>query len=200
MPLAYWRDEYRTGNSLVDDQHQQLFKIVNLLHDAMLQGHGRDVVKKTLNNLTHYTLEHFKTEEQLMLTHAYPHYEEHKGRHEELKAKVLTLIANFEESSSVAIEVSHFLTDWLIHHIKGEDQKMIRYMREKVGVHLAEYLACEPISPETRDLIGKLQKEHLAIDAIARITGVSEFCLQLYLNHEVSLRSTASDSVPSSLE
>ena len=181
MPLAYWRDEYRTGNSLVDDQHQKLFQIVNRLHDAMLQGHGRDVLKKTLNNLTHYTLEHFKTEEQLMLTHAYPHYDEHKSRHEELKTKVLSLIANFEVSSSLAIEVSHFLTEWLIHHIKGEDQKMIRYMRETIGVDLTDALSCEPISPELRELIGKLQKEQLGIDAIARITGISEACLQLYL-------------------
>lgn len=181
MPLAYWRDEYRTGNSLVDDQHQKLFRIVNLLHDAMLQGHGKDVLEKTLRSLTHYTLEHFKTEEQLMLTHAYPHYEEHKSRHEELKTKVLTLIANFEESSFLAIEVSHFLTEWLIHHIKGEDQKMIRFMREKIGPHLAEDIACEPIPPETVELIAKLQREHLGIDAIARITGISEFCLHRHL-------------------
>jgi hemerythrin len=60
MPLAYWRDEYRTGNSLVNDQHQHLFKVINQLHDAMLAGHGRDVLKKTLRSLTTYTLQHFK--------------------------------------------------------------------------------------------------------------------------------------------
>ncbi len=185
MPLAYWRDEYRTGNSLVDDQHQKLFQIVNLLHDAMLQGHGRDVLGKTLRNLAYYTLEHFKAEEKLMRAHAYPLYEEHKGRHEELKTKVLKLIANFEESSFLAIEVSHFLTEWLIHHIKGEDQKMIRYLRETVGVHVAEDIDCEPITPETQELIAKLQNEHLGIDAIARITGISEVCLQRYLTPSV---------------
>lgn len=190
MPLACWRDEYRTGNHLVDHQHQQLFEIVNSLHEAMLQGHGREILGKTLKSLAHYTLEHFQTEEQLMLTYVYPHYAEHKGRHEELKTKVLALIANFEASSSLAIEVSHFLTEWLIHHIKGEDQKMIRYLREKIGEHSPTEPACPPVSTETQALIAKLQQEHLSSDAIARITGISEACLQPYLSPQTTLQST----------
>lgn len=82
----------------------------------------------------------------------------------------------------MAIEVSHFLAEWLIHHIKGEDQKMIRFMREKIGLQYVEGLTCEPLPIELHDLIEKLRREHLSPAAIARITGISELCLQSYLD------------------
>jgi hemerythrin len=59
MPIAYWRDEYCTGNAEIDEQHQKLFKIINNLHDAMLQGHGKEVLKNTLDELIFYTIDHF---------------------------------------------------------------------------------------------------------------------------------------------
>lgn len=191
MPLAFWRDEYCTGNSLVDDQHQHLFKIVNSLHEAMLAGHGRDVLRQTLRDLATYTLEHFKIEEQLMVTHAYPLYQEHKARHEELKVEVVALLKNFEETSYLAIEVSHFLTSWLVHHIKGEDQKMIRFMREKVDSQPMETLPYEPLPAATCILIEKLLAEKLSFEAIARITDVTPACLQNYI--DTSRRNQVSD-------
>lgn len=135
MPIAYWRDEYRTGNAQVDEQHIMLFRIVNSLHDAMLRGEGRSVLRRTLDDLITYTLEHFAIEEKLMLEHHYPDYPEHKARHEELKAKVSVLLEKFDhENCFLTLEVSHFLTDWLIHHIKGSDQKMIKFFRHKLDV------------------------------------------------------------------
>jgi transposase-like protein len=42
----------------------------------------------------------------------------------------------------------------------------------------------QPITAETRILIDKLLLERLALAAIARISGVSERWLQLYVNHK----------------
>ncbi|MDX2099130.1 MAG: bacteriohemerythrin [Leptolyngbyaceae cyanobacterium bins.59] len=134
MPIAYWRDEYRTGHAQVDEQHMMLFRIVNLLHDSMLRGEGRTVLMRTLNDLVTYTLEHFQVEERLMLALNYPDYEEHKARHEDLKAKVTVLLEKAQrEDTFLTLEVSHFLTDWLIHHIKGSDQRMIKFLKEQSG-------------------------------------------------------------------
>jgi len=66
MPIAFWRDEYCTGDPIIDRQHQELFRIVNKLHDAMLEGHGSDVLGSTLDELTTYTNEHFDYEESRM--------------------------------------------------------------------------------------------------------------------------------------
>lgn len=132
MPIAYWREEYACGFTQIDEQHKMLFQVINTLHDAMLQGEGRQVLKKTLQELIEYTLEHFETEESLMLTHNYPEYDAHVKRHRELTTDVLQLAEKFEQNQAfLTVELSHFLTDWLIHHIKGEDRKMIKFFREK---------------------------------------------------------------------
>ncbi len=134
MSLAVWREEYITGNAEVDRQHQQLFEIINHLHDAMMVGKGKQMLKATLDELVKYTVIHFQTEEALMVTYHYPEYKTHKQIHDELTAEVLALVKNFDHPSTVlTIEVSRFLTSWLIHHIRGEDQKMIKFLRDKLN-------------------------------------------------------------------
>jgi len=131
MTLAYWHKEYSTGNSLIDYQHQRLFTIVNTLHDAMMQGRGKDVMQKTLEELIKYTVEHFATEEKLMLENDYPNYKEHKRKHDELATKVLSLAEEYREGNILLnVEILHFLSEWLVHHIKGEDLNMINLMRK----------------------------------------------------------------------
>jgi len=148
MPIAFWRDEYKTGYAKVDEQHIHLFAIVNKLHDAMLEGHGWDVLKETLDELIHYTLEHFQMEEMLMQVNGYPSFLEHQAKHEELKQKVVLLVQKLEQHGQfLTIEVSHFLTEWLIHHIKGEDQKMIRYFHHLQTIQSPDRVENSPPLP-----------------------------------------------------
>ena len=132
MPIAFWRDEYCTGDFLIDSQHQYLFQIINRLHDSMLQGHGRDVLNQTLNELVKYTIEHFHDEERIMRQNHYPRYAEHKQKHDELtqQVKALQIKQHQHKDQFLAVGVSHFLTEWLIHHIKGEDQQMIKFFQQ----------------------------------------------------------------------
>ncbi|WP_353258673.1 bacteriohemerythrin [Prochlorothrix hollandica] len=81
MTIAFWRDEYCTGNEVIDRQHKHLFEVINSLHDAMLAGHGVDVLQQTLNEIYQYTMAHFQTEESIMLSNDYPGYPEHKAMH-----------------------------------------------------------------------------------------------------------------------
>ena len=148
VTIAQWRPEYETGNTLVDEQHQALFSIINALNNAMLEGYGEKLLVETLQSLKDYTAVHFDTEEQYMLANQYPDYEEHRRKHNALKARVL----EFEQQQNqdlgrLAISVSHFLTDWLIDHIKTEDLKMIRYCRKAVGDRERTESAVSPVSP-----------------------------------------------------
>lgn len=132
MPIAFWRDEYNTGNSLIDSQHQNLFEIINRLHDAMLEGHGHDVISETLDEMAHYTITHFRDEETLMLEYDYPNYPPHKLKHDTLIKEVKALQIEFKKPAhqGLTIKVSRFLTNWLIHHIKGEDQKFMAFLKD----------------------------------------------------------------------
>ncbi|BAQ61235.1 transcription accessory protein [Geminocystis sp. NIES-3708] len=130
MPIAFWRQEYITGEKIIDMQHQYLFSLINELHDAMIEGKGQEIVGKILDQLVLYTVEHFATEEELMLQYEYPNYLSHKEKHDALKEQVLTLQEKWKNKEEfLTVKVSQFLTDWLIHHIKGEDLNVISHIK-----------------------------------------------------------------------
>ena len=39
MDLVNWDVKYQTGNATVDTQHKELFRMVNGLHHAIVEGH-----------------------------------------------------------------------------------------------------------------------------------------------------------------
>ena len=134
MTIAYWKDEYQTGNEQIDEQHQHLFAIINNLHNAMLAGHGREMIKTTLDDLIDYTVEHFLVEQVVMIKYDYPDYQKHKQAHDELTAKVKLLAQKVEEQDvNINREVLHFLNEWLVHHIRGNDQPLIKFLKSKTN-------------------------------------------------------------------
>ena len=50
MPFE-WTQEYSVGVTKLDDQHKELFRLINLLEDAVNSGHGRQAVKEILRSL-----------------------------------------------------------------------------------------------------------------------------------------------------
>jgi hemerythrin-like metal-binding protein len=133
LEIAQWRTEYETGYILIDNQHQSLFHAINALNSAMLIGRGEELLERTLESLKIYTTIHFETEEEFMFKNNYPGYLEHKAKHKLLRQQVeeFSKQIKIQNTSQITINVSHFLTDWLIHHIKDEDKKMIAFLRQK---------------------------------------------------------------------
>lgn len=132
-PFAAWREEYYTGNGEIDREHQELFDLVNSLHNAMLQGEDRITLKLILEDLATHTLAHFQQEEMLMQSCEYPRYERHKQSHDGLKTKVVDLLEKFNlEEALLTVAVTKFLTDWLVHHIKGEDRKLTEFLHAQI--------------------------------------------------------------------
>jgi hemerythrin len=66
-----------------------------------------------------------------MIAANYPEYKRHKQIHDRLASKVFTLIKKFHDHDhNITTEVTQFLAEWLSHHIKGEDQKMIQFFQK----------------------------------------------------------------------
>jgi hemerythrin len=125
MSYITWSDDLAVGNTFIDNDHRKLIDMVDRLHLVMQEGRGKDVLQKVLNNLIHYTQEHFAREEDLMRKMQYPGYADHKHEHEKLVTQVLDLQHKFDGGvATMSIEVLHFLRDWLIHHIGRSDQAL----------------------------------------------------------------------------
>ncbi len=136
MSTAFeWKPSYSVKVVALDNQHKKLFDLVNELHAAMSQGHGKDVAGDVLNRLIDYTVNHFTAEEKLMEKHKFPGLILHRAEHKALTDKVLAFKKEFDAgASNVTPQLMMFLQQWLTNHIQRVDQKYGDYLNAQ-GVH-----------------------------------------------------------------
>lgn len=89
MEIAHWSEKYETGFPIIDQQHQQMFTLVNQLQEAMVEQADPETLKQLLKELLKDTIAHFTLEEDLMQEHGYPSYAQHKQIHDRLTQKIL---------------------------------------------------------------------------------------------------------------
>ncbi len=126
-----WSDRFRVGVRAIDNDHRQLFSIVNNYHEAVQGKRPQAAIASTFTALENYAEEHFSREEGYMETANYPELGVHKLEHEDLlealsehKRKFQSAPANFDHAEFLA-----FLKKWLTEHILMEDKRYVPYLR-----------------------------------------------------------------------
>lgn len=129
--LFKWSDEFSVHVQEIDEQHKVLVGLLNELHVAIREHHGKDTSRAVLDRLAEYTRTHFLLEESLMrLTH-FPGFEKHKQQHEELIAQVRDLQQKLDnENVTITFELLHFLKGWLVHHINESDKVLGAHVQQ----------------------------------------------------------------------
>ncbi len=125
----------RTGNELIDTQHQELIARVNKLTEECKPGTEKTVAAQTLGFLMDYTNEHFADEEKLQEEHNYPLLNAHKEQH----ASFVKAVSELEEmlveeegpSEAFVAAVKKNVVDWLLNHIMVWDKQVAQYVIEK---------------------------------------------------------------------
>jgi len=126
-----WDDSYLIGNKKIDDQHHQLFDLINTLVQSCDDGRDKEKLKNALDFLVDYTVRHFNDEEALQIECKFPEYEQHKNLHEDFKVTVTDLVGRFLKSGSSAdlnSDIKTIVIKWLVNHVLYEDKK--------IGVHI----------------------------------------------------------------
>jgi len=124
-----WDDSYSVKVRAIDEEHKQLFKMINDLHDAMKSGQGSMVVAKVLDRLIQYTRIHFANEEDAMAQADYPEFVPHVAAHRALTQQVEELSVKVKGGSAgVSVEVMDFLQRWLTDHILHMDHKYTPFL------------------------------------------------------------------------
>ena len=118
-----WREEYSTGDTTVDEQHQYLFKLANQL----LVTRSSEC-KPIINELYDYTLIHFKAEEEIMAEFKYPALEDHQKLHVNLISRLNDLSEQFTESEESKDDLAAIFGDWIVNHILNEDLRFAEFV------------------------------------------------------------------------
>jgi hemerythrin-like metal-binding protein len=126
--MSGWNSSLETGIPIVDEQHQELFRQV----DILLDRNNKERVPETLAFLGEYVIKHFGTEELMQKASKYPKAAEHKVIHENFIKTFVALKGEYEsggEDFLVLIKITKIALDWLQEHIGGHDKDFGAYFK-----------------------------------------------------------------------
>lgn len=122
--LFKWSDEYSVSIQAIDEQHKMLIGLINQLHAAIIEHHGKATAGEILGRLSEYTHNHFMLEERLMSLSQYPEFEAHRRQHKDMIDQVQILQHKLEtENRPIAFELLYLLKRWLTQHIQESDKR-----------------------------------------------------------------------------
>ena len=127
MSLITWGPSLLVNIRQSDLQHKKLVEIINQLHEAMKNGAGQEQLDTVFESLTAYTRIHFADEEQLLEKHGYP-VTNHKALHAHFIEQLQQYQQEFRNGVLLSLPVMHFLKEWLLTHIQGDDKKYGEYL------------------------------------------------------------------------
>jgi hemerythrin len=127
---SVWNSRYDTGIRIIDEQHQELFGMVERLRRMIQEGVSRDAVEALLEDLLTCSERHFATEETYMSKFGYPDLPQHVTEHASMITSLHELLARFREShQAMALMVPTFMEGWLKHHISDGDFGFVTFLK-----------------------------------------------------------------------
>lgn len=127
MAYINWSDRYSVSDAHLDSQHQELFRLVNELHEAILERRSREYLAQLFEGLGRYAEQHFSAEEAHMRRVGHDRLTQHQSHHKYFIDAVGELHGKHRNGESgVGVEAIDFLTHWLIDHIMGWDRRYIK--------------------------------------------------------------------------
>lgn len=128
-----FNEKLKTGNAIIDKEHQELIQAVNKLLEACNERKGRSSMDETIKFLNNYVQQHFSHEELLQEQSGYPGITAHRAFHENYKKTLKEITARISESGSTISELvnlnKHIRV--LISHISTEDKKLGTFLNQK---------------------------------------------------------------------
>ena len=131
MKDIVWGGILSVGVDEIDEDHQKLINIFNMLNHAVTEGESPDYLAAILEELINCTVWHFSHEERLMLKHGYEDIEEHKAVHRELVKSAREMQQNILQADGpIADKDIEFLERWLTEHILTDDLRLGSYLSQ----------------------------------------------------------------------
>mgnify|MGYP001768274200 CR=1 FL=1 len=132
MELFPWREEYNVNIAKIDAQHKRLVAVINQFHDAVAAGQSRRDLQKVFAVLLDYMLNHFDTEEALLLQYGFPDFEEHKKQHDVFRRKITAFLDTFLDTDmDVTMDMAQYLVTWLSGHVFSTDKKYSAFLNAR---------------------------------------------------------------------
>ncbi len=132
MEKIVFDETLSVGVRKLDEQHQQLIKMINTLIEAQSETLDSEETLELLTHMTEYADYHFSQEEQYMLEFNYSEYLSHKQEHVTFKKRTVDFLSAAKRGKqTLKVEITAFLRNWLVNHILRSDMKYKNFFNEK---------------------------------------------------------------------
>lgn len=128
-----WYPALAVGVREVDEQHQEIFRRVDALIQALMAGRGAKELAPLFGFLGEYVVDHFGAEEALMRVHRYPLRAEHEAEHRRFVEDFTALRSEYDREGATGfllVKVNNRVSQWLTAHISRTDRELGSFLRE----------------------------------------------------------------------
>ena len=128
--LLQWTAALSVGDDVIDAQHQELFRRVDRLLDAMARNDRSEAVR-LLEFMLDYCDAHFAAEERLMEQSAFAGLAAHLTEHRRFTAVLRVLDADYREhglTAELVYRLQREAVDWLRDHVLSTDMELGRWV------------------------------------------------------------------------
>ena len=135
MPIGRWDPSLETGNEIIDNQHRDVVRLLDVLKNAA-RGPESEVLT-ALDEVLHFALFHFHAEEDLMTDVGYPAVsaQEMLRQHDDFKAYGRLRVLEFRTGAQLSVLPLHdYLEQFLEFHEFGLDRGLAAWIREEPAV------------------------------------------------------------------
>ena len=132
--IIIWSEKYATGIPLIDNQHRELVRLTNQLHQACLHGEKEagPAFKEAMSRMVEYVRFHFSAELKLLEGIKFPDYNEHKKQHDSLVKDILEAAGEYREGRRfIPNNFVRTLRDWVFGHIAYYDKAYGAYVADQ---------------------------------------------------------------------
>ena len=127
--------KYNTGNAQIDAEHREIFLLVRSVIESTKGNLGASV-GDAIEFLANYTLNHFKTEENIMELSDYPHYEAHKKQHDDFVIEVVDLrtrVIHETDRKAASTDIKNVIEEWIDTHILTSDMQLAAHYQQWIN-------------------------------------------------------------------
>jgi len=132
MPLITLSDEFWLSIKIIDDQHENLVKLINKFYDSLQEDSYKENLSQIISSLVDYAEYHFATEEELMKKFDFSEFAEHQAEHNAFILKIKDFSKRYETGKMVlSSEVTRYINNWVNTHLLGTDKKCAKFLNTK---------------------------------------------------------------------
>lgn len=119
-----WKDQWLSGNKLIDRQHQNLLELGNDFIEQTLNDPENISIGEQLDDLIEHIVEHFRDEESILEKNNFDDLGTHKEEHLRLIEKATQLNRKYESGGMSAADAFDFIVhEVIMEHMLKEDVK-----------------------------------------------------------------------------